>query len=199
MRLSISAINQYAAKQSRASIILSGACLVALLGAIDFVTGYEISFSIFYLAPICFVAWFAGRRAGLIFALIGTIVWLGADIASGHTFGHLLIPYWNAAVRLGFFVITVLILHRLHLFLEEQARLIIELQDARNDIRTLGGLIPICAWCKKIRDDEGYWRQVETYISEHTEASFTHSMCPECKAKWDEALRKTTGGSLASK
>jgi PAS domain S-box-containing protein len=67
----------------------------------------------------------------------------------------------------------------------EQVRedLIIELQNALARIKTLTGLIPICAWCKKIRDDKGYWKKVETYIREHSDASFTHGICPECLKK----------------
>jgi len=52
--------------------------------------------------------------------------------------------------------------------------------EARDDIRTLRGLIPICANCKKIRDDGGYWNQLEQYISAHTDAEFSHSLCPSC-------------------
>jgi hypothetical protein len=55
-----------------------------------------------------------------------------------------------------------------------------ELQQNLAEIRTLQGLLPICGWCKKIRNDEGLWTQVEHYLAEHTEASFTHGLCPEC-------------------
>lgn len=55
-----------------------------------------------------------------------------------------------------------------------------ELQDALKDIRTLSGFIPICASCKKIRDDKGFWNQVEKYIQERSDAQFSHSMCPDC-------------------
>jgi len=51
----------------------------------------------------------------------------------------------------------------------------------------LKGLIPICAWCKKIRDDKGYWKKVETYIEEHSDASFTAGICPKCLHKEDPA------------
>jgi hypothetical protein len=43
--------------------------------------------------------------------------------------------------------------------------------------------MPICAWCKKVRDDSGYWSQIEVYLKEHTEAEFSHGICPECRAK----------------
>jgi YesN/AraC family two-component response regulator len=65
----------------------------------------------------------------------------------------------------------------------EQKRLIKELQQALASIKTLSGLIPICASCKKIRDDQGYWNQLEAYISEHSSAEFSHGICPECAVK----------------
>ncbi len=73
----------------------------------------------------------------------------------------------------------------LHLraLMKQQQRLIIELQDALEEVKTLSGLLPICAWCKKIRDDTGYWNQIEIYIRDHSDADFTHSICPECKNK----------------
>ncbi|MDK9707090.1 MAG: PAS domain S-box protein [Desulforhopalus sp.] len=63
---------------------------------------------------------------------------------------------------------------------EERERLIVELRDALVKIKALSGLLPICASCKKIRDDRGCWKQMETYIMEHSEADFTHSICPDC-------------------
>ncbi|MBN1574253.1 MAG: PAS domain S-box protein [Deltaproteobacteria bacterium] len=63
---------------------------------------------------------------------------------------------------------------------EERDRLINELQKALSEVKKLSGLLPICANCKKIRDDEGYWRQIEQYIGERSEAEFTHGICPDC-------------------
>lgn len=72
----------------------------------------------------------------------------------------------------------------------ELARLNQELQDRMTEIKTLTGLLPICAQCKKIRNDEGYWEQLEGYISEHTAATFTHGICPHCaEAFFPEATR----------
>jgi response regulator RpfG family c-di-GMP phosphodiesterase len=66
---------------------------------------------------------------------------------------------------------------------KRQQILISQLEEALAEIKTLKGCIPICASCKKIRDDEGYWNQLEAYISEHTDAVFTHSLCPTCAEK----------------
>ena len=63
---------------------------------------------------------------------------------------------------------------------DERERLILELQDALAKVRTLTGLLPICSSCKKIRDEKGYWNQMEVYIQNHSDAEFTHSFCPDC-------------------
>ncbi len=65
----------------------------------------------------------------------------------------------------------------------ERVTLIAELQTALNELKVLRGILPICSFCKKIRDDEGYWSQVEVYISEHAEVDFSHGICPECVKK----------------
>ena len=66
---------------------------------------------------------------------------------------------------------------------EERAKLIEDLQEAVAEVKTLSGLLPICASCKKIRDDKGYWTQIESYIKDHSEAEFSHGICPECAKK----------------
>jgi phosphoserine phosphatase RsbU/P len=65
----------------------------------------------------------------------------------------------------------------------ERDRLIQELQAAMASIKTLKGLLPICASCKKIRNDKGYWQQVESYLAEHAEVRFSHGICPDCMVK----------------
>ena len=65
----------------------------------------------------------------------------------------------------------------------EKDKLIKELEQALGEVKILSGLLPICASCKKNRDDKGYWNHVELYIRKHTDAEFTHSICPECQSK----------------
>ncbi len=62
----------------------------------------------------------------------------------------------------------------------ELAKRIRDLQRALNEIKTLRGIVPICAHCKKVRDDTGFWQQVEVYVRDHTEAQFSHGLCPDC-------------------
>lgn len=72
----------------------------------------------------------------------------------------------------------------------EREKLIKELQEALSKVKILSGLLPICASCKKVRDDKGYWRQIEAYIREHADVEFSHGLCPECMKKLypEEAL-----------
>jgi PAS domain S-box-containing protein len=75
---------------------------------------------------------------------------------------------------------------------EEREKLVLELRDALANIKTLSGLVPICSSCKKIRDDKGYWEQVESYIMKHSDAIFSHGFCPECTKKYMDDLKKLT-------
>ncbi|MFO7606999.1 MAG: response regulator, partial [Desulfurivibrionaceae bacterium] len=66
---------------------------------------------------------------------------------------------------------------------EERERLIGELQDALSEVKQLSGLLPICSSCKSIRDDQGYWQQLEKYLDEHSEVKWSHGLCPQCARK----------------
>lgn len=67
---------------------------------------------------------------------------------------------------------------------QERDRLYLELKEAQDKVKVLSGLLPICCHCKMIRDDAGYWRQLESYVQKHSEASFSHGICPECAQKY---------------
>lgn len=94
-------------------------------------------------------------------------------------------PFDMRIVRMR--VTSHLELRRSNRLLEERTR---ELEKALDDIRSLKEIIPICSYCKKIRDDEGYWDQLEDYISQHTGSNFSHGICPDC-------LRNQFGDEMA--
>jgi signal transduction histidine kinase len=84
--------------------MMIGSILIVLLGGIDYLTGQELSFSIFYLIPVSLLAWHVGRWAGIVMSIASAASWLVADLLSGYSYTHSTIPYWNTAVRLGFFL-----------------------------------------------------------------------------------------------
>jgi len=92
-------------------------------------------------------------------------------------FGYLLKPFDTRVMQ----TTIEMALYKHHM--EQERRLLLhQLQEALANIKTLQGLLPICAACKKIRDDQGYWHQVEEYIGQHSAAQFTHGICPDCIA-----------------
>ncbi len=80
-------------------------------------------------------------------------------------------------------LVTGPILGRAIRYAIERKKLLIQLEHSMKEIRKLRGFLPICANCKKIRDDKGYWTQVEVYISSHSETEFSHGICPDCAQK----------------
>ena len=102
-------------------------------------------------------------------------------------FGYVLKPFEERELHMA---IEIALYRR-----ETEARLELlnrKLQTALDEVKTLSGLLPICAWCKKIRDDAGYWQQIENYIKAHSDAQFTHSICPDCYTRVAEKQANST-------
>jgi len=147
--------------------------MLAVVVAGDYVTGPYFIFDLFYLAPILFMTWHRGQRAGSILAAVCAVLWYVVMRAVNHPLTHPWMWAWNVAIR---FLVTYVVVW----LLAHLKRETIELRDALSQVHLLRGMLPICAWCKKIRNDEGYWQQIEQYVQEHSDATFTHGICPAC-------------------
>lgn len=106
-------LKNYIRNSSKTAKIVFGLLLVAFVGFIDYYTTREVSFSIFYLIPITFTAWYVGKYAGVFFSILSAIVWFNLDNISNLQYSSPAIPFWNALVRLGFFVIVVFLIHKI--------------------------------------------------------------------------------------
>jgi diguanylate cyclase (GGDEF)-like protein len=107
-------------KQSKPFWIVAGFALIGGVGILDFLTGYELAFSLFYLIPVALIAWLTSRRLGIVASLVSAIVWFIADIAAGSLYSHPFIYVWNTLIHLSFFVITALLLSTLRKVLERE-------------------------------------------------------------------------------
>ena len=92
-------------KLSKLFYVTVGFVLIGIIGTLDFLTGYELSFSVFYVIPIFLVTWFAGRKLGIMTSIVSAFVWFVADIVAAHPYSHALIPVWNSLIRLTFFLV----------------------------------------------------------------------------------------------
>ena len=120
----------FLSRQPKAVVLGLSLGSIGLLAWIDYVTGYEISFALFYLVPIGLVAWYIGPWPAVLVSVLSAASWLLANQLAGQTFSNPLIVYWNTGIRLGFFVITTLLLTALRRGLDLQREL------ARTDLLT---------------------------------------------------------------
>lgn len=129
---------------------------------------------------------YRGRKVLAAYEPVGELHWA---IVAKIDMSEIRAPFIKAGLICGLFGILVVILGTI-IFVKITEPLIknlhdtvIHLQDALADVSQLSGLLPICAYCKKIRDDNGYWNQLEAYLQKHTEAEFSHGICPDCERK----------------
>lgn len=159
-----------------------------LVGFVDWVTGYEINFPVFYMLLVSIAAWYLGFPAAVVFSGLGALTWFGADFLSGHVYNSQFHSVWNTAVRLSSYLLVGWLASVGRETLDRERQTSEALRRALSEIKVLETFLPICAQCKKIRNQEGTWQQFETYISQHSNTQFSHSYCPECaKRAMEEA------------
>ncbi len=166
--------------------ISAGLLWTLLVAWLDIQTGLQLKLGPFYLLPVLLVAWQGGALPGVLAALAAAAVWRGTEMVwrPGSSPGWIL--FWDGSIHLlSFVAISLFVSWTRSLVLRERA-LVHDLSELLANVRELEGLLPMCAWCKKVRDDGGYWQQIETYISAHTKADWTHGICPECTVKFME-------------
>ncbi len=112
--------NLFLQKRSSFQVTAVSLLLTLVLAKIDQATGYELSFSIFYLLPVALAAWYAGLPQGALLSIACAFVWLIVDITSGHHYSQAFIPFWNAAVRFLFFILTAWLLTTIRGQLEKE-------------------------------------------------------------------------------
>lgn len=163
--------------------ILLALVSVILLGWIDWKTGYHLNFFVFYFLPVSLAAWFVGRNASVVMAILATVVWFGADTLSGNQYPSHFYAVWNTIMRLVSILIIGWMVSRIRFILDRERQLSDDLRQALYEVKALEAFLPICCECKKIRNQEGHWEQLESYLGEHAGTTFSHSYCPDCAKK----------------
>lgn len=167
----------------RPILLLLWALLALLVLAMDFFFG---PLAVLYLAPIALAAWYNGRIPAVIFAVSLPLVRYGFTLLWQPGWGPWTQAFPNLFTRLFIFILFAVLID----FIARQNRAL------KQEIKVLRGILPICAACKKIRTEDAHWEQIEQYISEHSDARFTHSLCPDCEKKQYEALEAADRGEF---
>jgi hypothetical protein len=171
-------------KRARFGILAFAILAAPTIGYADYVTGGETSFSLFYLIPVLPISWTFGSRYG---AAMAAMCALSGFVANWTlpSYGSWPLFVWNATSRCTLLVVTGYLTAAIHGALKDRTDLAKRLEEARSEVKTLEGLLPICAWCKRIHDEEasGKWEQIEQYIAKRSDATFTHGICHDCTAR----------------
>jgi hypothetical protein len=186
-----------AREPKRGGVIAVGLVLLVLVSVIDFVTGYEFRFFIFYFIPVSLYAWFLSQKAAQVIAAASGVVWWVIDRFSGHMYPHELYRVWNA---LTFFVAFSLVAWAVSDFrrrLETERRLkrvlaekLEEELHATEEIRKLQHQIQtVCAWTKRIRVEDK-WISFEEFLQSHLGIEVTHGISEEAAAELRKQLEE---------
>ncbi len=127
-------VNSCLKRQSSTFLITLGLLLILVIGIVDYLTGTELSISIFYVLPISLVAWSANRRTAIFLSVLSFAIGLVTDLAAGHRYSNPVFVYWNNLVQLGFFIILVAVLSALRAEYEATVRVNAELKRAQRDL-----------------------------------------------------------------
>lgn len=133
---------------------------VAVVGALDWLTGDELSFFVFYFLPVSIAAWLIGWRISLAVAMVAALVWSAVDSLSGHIHASHFYAVWDAMARFAALAVNGGSLSRIRKLLDRQTQLVEELERTLSEVKVLEAFLPICCECKKIRDADGRWQQL---------------------------------------
>lgn len=168
------------------------------LGCVDWITGYELNFFVFYFLPVSVAAWFLGFSNAVAVAVLSALVWFGADLLSGHTYTSHAYAVWNTTIRLASFLCIGWSLSRIRQAHDHEVQTNESLRRALAEIKVLETFLPICAQCKKIRNKDGSWQQLESYFGQQMNTQFSHGYCPECARRVMEEANLITAKSRPS-
>jgi len=160
-----------------------GITALILIGVLDFITGPQFGFFVFYYLPIMFAGWYLGKKTTIAFSISATFIWLFADSLGDHVYDSEFFRYWNSFIRLLSFLLVGILFSNFKNNFDKEKEMNSKLSKALSEVKILSGLMPICASCKNIRNDKGYWEKIEDYLQDHADANFSHSICPSCMDK----------------
>jgi hypothetical protein len=166
---------------SRAVYIFTGCLLLLLLvGWVDYITGYELGFFVFYTVPIGLAAWYLGRWPGIWLALAATIAWWLADALAGAKYSSQFSFWWNSTVHFSAFVINAVTIAKIKVELRQRDKLAAKLEAARQTLRAAARVLPACPLCGKAHPQAGHNGHADLRDLARGNADLSGALCEEC-------------------
>ena len=183
----ITNFHTYFTERHKNTLHLCWVFLSCLILVLDYYTGSLIQFPFLFIVPVGLAAWYNGARWGLVFAIVLPLIRLYFTTTSPVPWSFS-VSVINAAIRIAVLVGYTLLIA----YIAKQKK------ELEREVNILEGILPVCSFCKKIRDEHDVWQPMENYITDRSEASFSHSFCPECKEKhYGDFLRQRKAAAAA--
>jgi hypothetical protein len=183
----------------RRGLYLTGCfLLLSLLGYLDYITGYELSFFVFYSVPVGIAAWYLGRWPAIGLALGATVTWLLADYFGGVKYSSTFFYYWNSTIHFLAFIINAVTIAKIKSDLDQRHVLAAELESARETLRRVVARLPACPACGKARDRAPDNQEPGIAALVRACPELAGTLCADCRSGDASAVRPTSaGGSVA--
>jgi hypothetical protein len=167
-------------RERKVAAIFGSLVLWAALTWLDLALGLKVRIGPAWAIPVLLSAWYLGRGWSVLSAVISTALWHGLQMVELSGYSITFYQYWDLLSGLITFSTIALAASWATDLYNREFKLNSELRQAIDKIRVLEEMLPICAWCRKVRDEQGQWDPIETYISTHSNTTWTHGICPEC-------------------
>jgi hypothetical protein len=163
-------------------LYLACGMLMLMVLALDLAVPSGVAIGVLYIVPVL-VSLSCYQKRFTVFIAVASTIFIILDYFLQPPVLEIWKVISNRAIALVVIWVTASLGLQRRIAEQKRENAVREREKVLEDIRILRGFLPICAWCKKIRDDEGYWTQIEEYIQRHSEADFSHGICPECAKK----------------
>jgi len=163
-------------------VYLACGFLMVMIFLLDLAIPLGVAMGVPYIAVVLISLWSPRKRFTIFVAVVSSVLTVGVFFYKPSVDEMWKVVFNRGLALFAIWVTAFLGLQR-KIAEANREKAVREREKALEDVRVLRGLLPICASCKRIRDDQGYWTQIEGYIKAHSEADFTHGICPECARK----------------
>jgi hypothetical protein len=171
--------------------------LLSVLGWLDYITGYEMSFFVFYSVPVGIAAWYLGRWPAIGVALGATVSWLLADYFGGVKYSAPFFYYWNSVIHFVAFIINAVTIAKIKNDLDQRHVLAAELKSAREALRAVSARLPACPVCGQPRERAAGNGEIEIAVLARAQLELAGAVCADCRAIDAAAVPATSAGGNA--